>query len=343
MSKIQNNYAAWGVREDNFPAESSLSDKIRFLLEYGVLAPSTHNTQPWQFSVNQDVLVVSIESDRLLPASDPNNNLAYFSLGTCLMNIFVAANHFGFNASYSIIQNNNKHAVQVKFQVGGNTSLKWLFSGILTRRSHKTAFSVREVPEDLLKEVNKIRYGSATILATTSQKTIDKLASIHRDSTLEFSTNKKFTSEVGKWMRTSGTKKYDGMPGFTFGLTGIQPLLAKIMTRLTPKSVSRVATSDFRAIKTAAMVGNVFAENISFPEGLIEAGMAYEHLGLLLAQNDFYLAPKAAIIQSGRSAELSELLGIKGQPLLYFAAGYVKQLIPHSPRLTADMTLKGRQ
>src|ERR1051326_2408409 len=41
---------AWSVCETDFPARASLAEQFAFLLNYAVLAPSSHNTQPWCFS-----------------------------------------------------------------------------------------------------------------------------------------------------------------------------------------------------------------------------------------------------------------------------------------------------
>jgi hypothetical protein len=37
---------AWNVSENNFPAKGSNSEKLKFMLRYAILAPSSHNTQP---------------------------------------------------------------------------------------------------------------------------------------------------------------------------------------------------------------------------------------------------------------------------------------------------------
>jgi hypothetical protein len=39
----------WDVRETDFPIAGTSAEKLRFLLNYAVLAPSGHNSQPWLF------------------------------------------------------------------------------------------------------------------------------------------------------------------------------------------------------------------------------------------------------------------------------------------------------
>ena len=41
----------WKISEGDFPRSGDAEEKLRFLLNYAVLAPSGHNTQPWLFKV----------------------------------------------------------------------------------------------------------------------------------------------------------------------------------------------------------------------------------------------------------------------------------------------------
>ena len=50
-SRQKDNYVAWDIDEKKFPRNGNLQDQIQFLIGYGILAPSTHNTQPWEFIV----------------------------------------------------------------------------------------------------------------------------------------------------------------------------------------------------------------------------------------------------------------------------------------------------
>src|SRR5580658_3320806 len=53
-------------------------------------APSFHNSQPWQFSVEGDELQLSGVADRALWVADPNARALYISCGAALLNARVA-------------------------------------------------------------------------------------------------------------------------------------------------------------------------------------------------------------------------------------------------------------
>ena len=67
-------YEAWNLSEDKFPREGSYVYKLTFLLKYAILAPSSHNTQPWLFKiVDNNVIEVYADRTRALPVVDPED------------------------------------------------------------------------------------------------------------------------------------------------------------------------------------------------------------------------------------------------------------------------------
>ncbi|MCM2356929.1 MAG: nitroreductase family protein [Geobacteraceae bacterium] len=88
----------WQIREQDFPHQGSMPDKIRFLLGYAILAPSILNTQPWQFAVSGDELQVFADHERWLKVADWDQRNMYMSTGCALENFLIAADHFGYGA-----------------------------------------------------------------------------------------------------------------------------------------------------------------------------------------------------------------------------------------------------
>src|SRR5512139_1226494 len=88
--------AAYDIAETEFPRAGSLQDQFRFLLRYVVLAPSTHNSQPWQFALNPNGIAIFADYTRRLPVVDHANRELLMSIGAAIMNLRIAAAHFGF-------------------------------------------------------------------------------------------------------------------------------------------------------------------------------------------------------------------------------------------------------
>ena len=87
---------AWKIKEENFPETGGIEEKIRFLLNYAILAPSFHNTQPWKFSIKGNNIEVYADFTRQLPEVDPEKRELYISVGCAISNLLIAAEHFGF-------------------------------------------------------------------------------------------------------------------------------------------------------------------------------------------------------------------------------------------------------
>ncbi len=66
--------------------------EMRSFLEMAILAPSTHNSQPWKFRIDDSILYVSIDETRLLPEADVLRRDAYISLGCAIENFVLTAN-----------------------------------------------------------------------------------------------------------------------------------------------------------------------------------------------------------------------------------------------------------
>jgi len=72
-------------------------DKAEFLIRYAILAPNSHNTQPWRFEITKESIQLLPDLERSLYYSDRENRELYISLGCALGNLLVAADYFGFN------------------------------------------------------------------------------------------------------------------------------------------------------------------------------------------------------------------------------------------------------
>jgi len=75
------NLTAWNVEVSSFPASGTAIDKARFAVRYAILAPSSHNTQPWRFIINGDELLVCADRTRSLANIDPFDRELIISCG----------------------------------------------------------------------------------------------------------------------------------------------------------------------------------------------------------------------------------------------------------------------
>lgn len=80
----------WHISEAAFPRQGSSSDRLRYLLNHAVLAPSDHNTQPWQFRLIKDCVEIFADRARALPIADPEDRELIISCGGALYHLRLA-------------------------------------------------------------------------------------------------------------------------------------------------------------------------------------------------------------------------------------------------------------
>src|SRR6188768_2343431 len=80
---------------DEFPAGGAPDEKLLFLLNFAVRAPSGHNTQPWLFRIQGHELDLIADLRRSLPVVDPLNRELIISCGAALHHLRIAARYCG--------------------------------------------------------------------------------------------------------------------------------------------------------------------------------------------------------------------------------------------------------
>src|SRR5512137_2483946 len=84
----------WNLSKSDFPNSSRPEEMLVHLLKYAILAPSSHNTQPWMFNVSDDKILVFADQSRWLSVADPDRREMYISLGAAIENLIISAEHF---------------------------------------------------------------------------------------------------------------------------------------------------------------------------------------------------------------------------------------------------------
>ncbi len=96
MSQQKSGTGAWDLRASEFPASGASRERLTFLLRYAILAPSTHNTQPWRFTIGPGRILVFRDRSRWLQVADPMQRELHLSVGCAVENLLIAARAFGY-------------------------------------------------------------------------------------------------------------------------------------------------------------------------------------------------------------------------------------------------------
>jgi nitroreductase len=234
--------SAWDVTENEFPKKGALPEKISFILKYAILAPSSHNTQPWLFKiVGDDTIELYADRTRALPVVDPDDREMIISCGAALYHLRLAANHFGLADITDLLpdKNNNPDLLaRVGLKEGDTITQNLaqqdtsLFEAITKRRSNRSQFESRKLPDDilvLLKDIARVHGAWLDIVEEDmKKKTIADL--ISQGDKIQLS-DKKFRRELAAWIHPNRSKSRDGMPGYAHGVSDIASYVGPFLIR----------------------------------------------------------------------------------------------------------------
>lgn len=147
----------WLIDDAEFYELESFEEQVRFLLQYAILAPSSHNTQPWSFHAAGDGIEVHADPSRRLAVVDPDDRELLLSVGAAIANLRIAAAHFGFESTVLYTRNAEIPGL-VAFIALRETSrpdadLSRLFPAIKQRHTNRQPFEGEPVDPDVLARV----------------------------------------------------------------------------------------------------------------------------------------------------------------------------------------------
>ena len=148
----------WQINEQDFPRDGDSAEKLQFLLRYAILAPSSHNTQPWKFSVGKDEIQVFIDRTRWLKVADPDQRDLHISVGCALENLLIAAEHFGYGhqVTYFSEPANEELVATVKLKPQGQPTPfrdPALFETILNRQTNRKVYDGHPLSQNNLQHL----------------------------------------------------------------------------------------------------------------------------------------------------------------------------------------------
>ena len=160
MSQQESGTGAWELRASEFPASGSSRERLAFLLRYAILAPSTHNTQPWRFTIGPERILVFRDRSRWLQVADPLQRELHLSVGCAVENLLIAARAFGYapRVTHFPHQLGADCVASVELPVPGAVvrPKDGLLNAVTRRHTSRKPFRPRAVPEADLKRLKGV-------------------------------------------------------------------------------------------------------------------------------------------------------------------------------------------
>jgi nitroreductase len=87
--------SAWDIAETRSVGDASPRDLLILAVNYAILAPSSHNSQPWQFRIKGEQLELYADRSRALAVVDYADRELVISCGAALFCVRATLQHLG--------------------------------------------------------------------------------------------------------------------------------------------------------------------------------------------------------------------------------------------------------
>jgi nitroreductase len=318
----------WQIQEKDFPRHGSGSEQLQFLLGYAILAPSSHNTQPWQFRVRKDEIQIWADKRRWLKVADADQRELHLSLGCALENLLVAAEHFGYGhrTTYFPDPNQEELAAVVTFKPEREPSPirpPGLFEAVPARRTnHQLYDESRPLPDSDRQRLQDLCREAGLYLHLTDdiaiKRQVDEL--IVEGDARQFA-DPAWREELGYWIGQG-----------VFGTSWLMSKMGQLAVTYLNMS-QKTAKKDSELLLSAPLLGVISAKNDDRPTQ-VKAGQLFERISLLATALEIQLHPMSQILQfPDLKAEVAALIPEPDVvPLHPFRLGYAEPEKEPTPR-----------
>lgn len=352
MSSLQEpEFQAWNVSESQFPQDGTKVEQLKFLLNYAILAPSSHNTQPWLFRIVEDnIIELYADRTRALALVDPVDRALTISCGAALSHLQIAIRHFGYDYKVQPFPDSNNTDLlsrvilyDRKETARGEDSL---FEAITKRRTNRLRFEERELEVSLISKLQSVvmtdKGGekSETTVWLHIEKEEDKknfLADLIAEGDRIQLSDKSFRRELASWIHSNRSHSKDGMPGYAFGFNDIMSHMGPFVLRTFDFGKGQAAKDRQLAAGSPALA--ILGTRSDEPMDWLKAGMALSRI-LLTAQNENVWSSflNQPIEVPELRPKVQELVKEeKGFPKILLRMGYGKVVKPTSRRLVDEV------
>jgi hypothetical protein len=325
-----------------YPAGASIDDQLRFLLRYAVLAPSTHNTQPWRFRVGGGAVELWADPARALPRIDPHRRQLHMSCGAALFHLRLGLRRFGAVDVVEVLPEPRHPELLARVRPG--TSIRpgarelALFAAIPERRTNRAAFEHRPVAAELGEQLIREAAAEGAWLERLHPHDKLELAYLIADGDHAQLGDPVFRRELARWLVPRGSRRCDGIPMARKDVPTALPVAGPLLVRTFDRG-DGVAAREHELATCSPMLA-VLGTDLDEPRDWLAAGEAMEacllratHLGLAAS----FL--NQAIEEPALRPRIATASHHRGFPQLVLRFGYGPPVAPTRRRPLAEVVL----
>jgi hypothetical protein len=326
--------------ERPFQKENSMESKFREILRYAILAPSGHNTQPWMFSIEDEMIRITPDYSRRLAVVDPDDRELFISLGCALENLVISARQTGYEVEPEYFPSTEPDSIVVRMRMTTAMPDNVLFDAIPQRQSTRNEYNKQSVPSDELKKLEESAKPNGLSARTfVDTKEIEQLIEFVKAGDKHQLSDKAFVDELIEWIRFNDDELFKNRDGLSTRCTGnpsVPRWLGSLFLRSSPDAQTDTDVKNIRS--SAGMV--LFVSDRNDKSAWIETGRVYERFALtatLLNIKTAFMNQPIEVPEFRSQLQSSLNLG-NAYPQLLFRFGY-SQTMPRSLRRPLEQVL----
>lgn len=306
-----------------------LDGEERAMLDLASRAPSGHNTQPWTVRVDRPgQWSIGTERSRWLPAVDPGNHDVMLSMGAFIENLAIAAGIHGRRLEYRVTGKGARDTALLEAWIGRGSVLEYPVERIRMRRTVRNGMMTRDISAADLAEVtgSDARFLYFPRLSPVGRYLSEATLEANRTQTWRNEAQEELADWI-RWSKDEQRRHYNGLTPASMEITGIAGWY--VGTFFNRQSVLEKSFREQGVAMAKKQVENcagwiVLTADGSGPAALIDAGRAFQRMGLLLREKSMAVHPMTQALQEVPwKGEIASRVGVKTIAML-LRVGYVK-------------------
>jgi hypothetical protein len=306
------------------------------LIRSAVLAPSSHNTQPWRFLLSASAIDLRADRTRALPVNDPDGRELAISCGCALMNLRAAAAGEGIHLHVQLLPDSQDPDWLARAfltpELAPSAAESGLAAFIERRRTHRQRFAPRAVDQQAVDDlVAAANAEGASLLPILTGAARRKAAELVAEGDAAQWADPGWRSELADWMRSG--RSGDGLT---------VPALATALARLTVRSfnLGGVLGRRDREIAKSSPLLAVLATPDDRPHDWLAAGQALQRLLLVASRHGIQASYLNQPIQVAPLRPRLQSLAGGGAPQIFLRLGYAAKALAPTPRRAPEEVME---